>query len=71
MKAVNFYKVKQFNKVNPEKYVEGSIFSTGKQVGILTDGKIVPLKASPPNLKDYVKKADVEKMIDERLKGDK
>lgn len=66
-KKANVYKVESLNKVDTTKYIEGDIFITIRSVGILVDGKIKTISTSTPNLKDYVKKDDVQKMIDETL----
>lgn len=67
-KPIKAYKVDSINKVNTTLYVEGSLFMTSRSVGILVDGKIKPFNNSTPNLKNYVKKEDVQLMIDEALK---
>lgn len=67
-KPVRAYKVENLNKVNTSKYVEGDLFFTSKIVGMLVDGKIKTFTTSTPNLKNYVKKDDVQKMIYVALK---
>lgn len=66
-KSVKCYKVTNLTRVDTTKYVEGDIFLTGRSVGILVNGQIKTFAASPPNLKNYVKKEDVKKMIQEEL----
>lgn len=67
-KPVKAYKVENLNKVNTTHYVEGNLFITNKSVGILLDGKVETIFTGKPNLRNYVKKDDVQKMIDESLK---
>ena len=62
------FKVKNFKDVKTDRYIEGDIFFNNKQAGILVEGKIMNLKGTP-NMKDYVKKTDVEKMINDAIKG--
>ena len=61
-------KVQSLQKVKTDRYKEGDIFYTDKEVGILINGKIKKLNTTTPNMKDYVKKSEVEKMIDDKLK---
>lgn len=69
-KQVKIYKVTNLNKVDTTRYVEGSLFYTNRSLGILINGGIKNLQTSTPNLRNYVKKDEVKKMIDEALKGD-
>lgn len=64
-------KVDNLNKVKKEWYKEGQMFFTDKEVGILINGKIKKLNTTTPNMSQYVKKSEVEKMIDDKLKGGK
>lgn len=64
-KTVKVYEVDNLNKVDTSKYIEGSIFITNRTVGILVNGRIRTFANNPPNLKNYVKKDEVQKMIDE------
>lgn len=66
--SVKAYEVNSLNKVDPSKYVKGSLFMTNRSIGILNNGKIKTLSTQSVNLKEYVKKDEVEKMIDDRLK---
>ena len=62
-------KVDNLNKVKTEWYKEGQMFFTDKEVGILINGKIKKLNTTTPNMNNYVKKNEVEKMIDDKLKA--
>src|SRR5699024_9292441 len=62
---VNRYKVSNFSKVDTTKYMNGDIFYTDKEVGVLINSKIKKFPASTPNLKDYVKQSDIENFITE------
>lgn len=62
------FKVKNFKDVKTDRYIEGDIFFNNKQAGILVEGKIMNIKGTP-NMRDYVKKTDVEKMINDAIKG--
>lgn len=59
--------VNSLEKVDPARYIEGDIFLTEKSIGILHKGKIEPM-VKQSDLKDYVKKKDVAKMIQDGLK---
>ena len=61
-------KVDNLNKVKTDRYKEGELFYTDKEVGILINGKIKKLNTTTPNMSQYVKKSEVEKMIDDKLK---
>lgn len=52
------YKVKQLNKVNPTKYIEGDFFLTKQSIAMLHNGKIEPL----------VKQSDIRKIVKDELK---
>lgn len=71
MNEVTAYRVEDFKKVRTDRYIESDIFYNDKEVGILIDGVIKPLSSGQPNMKNYVKKMEVKKMIEEALKGDK
>src|SRR5699024_2523450 len=64
-RPVNRYKVSNFSKVDTTKYMNGDIFYTDKEVGVLINSKIKKFPASTPNLKDYVKQSDIENFITE------
>ena len=61
-------KVENLQKVKTDRYKEGQMFYTDKEVGILINGKIKKLNTTTPNMSQYVKKSEVEKMIDDKLK---
>ena len=61
-------KVQSLQKVKTDRYKEGQMFFTDKEVGILINGKIKKLNTTSPNMSQYVKKSEVEKMIDNKLK---
>src|SRR5699024_9036477 len=65
-RPVNRYKVSNFSKVDTTKYMNGDIFYTDKEVGVLINSKIKKFPASTPNLKDYVKQSDIENFITEQ-----
>lgn len=67
-KGGNKMKVGSLQKVKTDRYKEGEIFYTDKEVGILINGKIKKLNTTTPNMSQYVKKSEVEKMIDDKLK---
>ena len=64
---VKAYQVKNLNKVNTTLYKEGDIFYTKKTAAMLINGKIRPLFANKPSLENYVRKDEVQKMIDEAI----
>ena len=61
-------KVESLQKVKTDRYKDGDMFYTDKEVGILINGKIKKLNTTTPNMSQYVKKTEVEKMIDDKLK---
>lgn len=61
-------KVENLQKVKTDRYKEGQMFFTDKEVGILINGKIKKLNTTVPNMSQYVKKSEVEKIIDDKLK---
>ena len=61
-------KVYSLQKVKTDRYKEGEIFYTDKEVGILINGKIKKLNTTTPNMSQYVKKSEVKEMIDKALK---
>ena len=61
-------KVENLQKVKTDRYKEGQMFFTDKEVGILINGKIKKLNTTVQNMSQYVKKSEVEKMIDDKLK---
>src|SRR5699024_10004481 len=65
-RPVNRYKVSNFSKVDTTKYMNGDVFYTDKEVGVLINSKIKKFPASTPNLKDYVKQSDIENFITEQ-----
>lgn len=69
-KPIKAYKVDNLNKVDPSKYIEGDVFITNRSAGILINGSIKTLSTSTPNLRNYVKKDEVKKMISEAIGGE-
>src|SRR5699024_10281910 len=65
-RPVNRYKVSNFSKVDTTKYMNGDIFYTDKEVGVLINSKIKKFPTSTTNLKDYVKQTDIENFITEQ-----
>ena len=61
-------KVDNLNKVKTDRYKEGELFYTDKEVGILINGKIKKLNTTVPNMSQYVKKSEVKEMINKALK---
>lgn len=59
--------VTNLKDVNVTQYVDGDVFITEKQIAVLYNGKIEPL-IMESDLKLYVKKTEVVKMIDAALK---
>lgn len=55
---MNGIKVSNLSKIDPTKYIEGSIFITDKNVAILHGGKVETL----------VKQSDVRKIVRDELK---
>lgn len=70
MNKVTAYRVDDFKNIRTDRYIESDIFYNDKEVGILIDGKIKPLSSSQTSMKNYVKKSEVKKMIEDVLKGD-
>src|SRR5699024_7202103 len=64
-------KVQSLQKVKTDRYKEGELFFTDKEVGILINGKIKKLNTTSPNMAQYVKKPEEEKEIDDKLKEKK
>ena len=61
-------KVGSLQKVKTDRYKEGQMFFTYKEVGILINGKIKKLNTTSPNMSQYVKKSEVKDMINQALK---
>lgn len=59
--------VTDIKKVDPARYIEGDIFLSEKHIGVLHQGTIEPL-VKESALKDYVKKKDVVKLVNDTLK---
>ena len=59
-------KVNSLKKVDVTRYKEGDLFLTEKEQAILQEGKLDPL-VKQSDLKGYIKKKDVQKMIDEAI----
>lgn len=68
MNTIKAYDVKSLASVDVTNYKQGDLFITDRSVGILIDGKIKTLNFDTINLKPYVKKAEVEKMIKKAVK---
>src|SRR5699024_8144319 len=65
-RPVNRYKVSNFRKVDTTKYMNGDIFYTDQEVGVLINSEIKKSPCTMPNLKDYVKQSDIENFITEQ-----
>ena len=61
-------KVESLQKIKTDRYKEGDLFFTNKEVGILINGKIKKLNTTSPNMSQYVKKSEVKDMINQALK---
>ena len=59
--------VKNLGSVDVTRYVEGTLFLTDQKIAILHKGKLDPL-VKQSDLRLFVKKKDVAKMIDDALK---
>ena len=68
LKEVIKMKVDSLQKVKTDRYKEGELFFTDKEVGILINGKIKKLNTTAPNMSQYVKKSEVKDMINQALK---
>ena len=68
LKGVLKMKVGSLQKVKTDRYKEGQMFFTDKEVGILINGKIKKLNTTSPNMTQYVKKSEVKDMINQALK---
>lgn len=68
MSKINVYEVQALNHVNPENYKNGDMFITNRSIGFLINGQIKTVETNTPNLKDYVKKEEVQKMIQKEVK---
>lgn len=68
-KKVMAYTVKSLQTVDTTNYNQGDIFITARSVGILTNGKIKTFQFDAPDLSQYVKKDEVQKMIDKVVKN--
>ena len=68
---MNVYPVNNIGKVDISRYKEGDVFTSDKKIGMIHNGKMEML-VRESDLKEYVKKKDVQKLIDDTLKkGDK
>lgn len=61
------YEVKNLSRVNTTLYKNGDMFFTNKSIGVLHNGKIKTIGNNPPDLTDYVKRDEVQQMIDEAI----
>lgn len=59
--------VLDFKKVDVTRYKEGTIFSSDNQLAVLQNGKMDKL-IKQSDLKGYVKKTDIKKLIAAQLK---
>ena len=66
-KKIRAYKVTNLSKVNTTLYKNGDMFFTNKSIGVLHNGKIKTIGSNPPDLTDYVKRDEVQQMIDEAI----
>lgn len=66
---INAYKVTSLSKVNTTWYKEGDHFITKNSIGVLVNGKIKTIGNTMPSLKDYVKRDEVQQMIDDAMAG--
>lgn len=64
---MSVYKVENLKKVDPTRYIEGDLFITKQSVAVLTNGQVEPL-VKQSDLKGYVKKNEVKKMIEKAVK---
>ena len=70
MKNVEFYEVTDVKKTDLTHFKTGSVLKEdGKdELYFLVDNELYVLNSKLPSLSTYVKKKDVEKMIDEKVK---
>lgn len=61
------HKVKNLSKVDQTRYIEGDLFITEQSAALLLNGKIEPI-VKQSDLKHYVKRNDVRKMINDAMK---
>ena len=57
------YKVKSLNNVKTDNYIDGDMFITNRSIGILFNGKIKTIPTNTPNMSNYVKKEDIQKIV--------
>lgn len=69
-KKVTAYEVPSLSSVDTKYYVTGDIFITKRSIGVLMNGRIRTLEMDKPDLSQYVKKSEVQKMIQKELKAD-
>ena len=62
------YEVTSLSKVNTTLYKNGDLFFTNRSIGVLHNGKIKTIGNNTPDLNDYVKRTEVQQMIDEAIK---
>lgn len=67
-KPLRGYKVNKLNDIKTSKYEEGDFFITDKSIGVIVNGKIKVLSTGTPNLKNYVKKDEIEKILENYMK---
>lgn len=61
------HKVENLSKVDPSRYIEGDLFISKRSAALLLNGKIEPI-VKQSDLKGYVKRNDVQKMIEKAIK---
>ncbi len=64
---MSVYNVQELKHIDVTRYKEGDVFLSQKQIGIIQSGTVEVLMRQS-DLKEYVKKKDVKKMIDDTLK---
>lgn len=64
------YEVENFHKIDPARYREGDLFITKKTAALLLNGKMEPI-VKQSDLKNYVKKSEIQKLIDKAIGGAK
>jgi len=60
--TMTVHKVEKLKNVDPTRYMEGDVFISDKGSAQLLNGKMEPI-VTQTDLKQYVKKSDVKKMI--------
>lgn len=63
--APDVIKVQNIKKIDATKFRNGDIFITGTKAYMLVEGKPKPLTTTAPNMKEYLKKDELEKYLKE------